>query len=64
MHSFLITSIYAAILAVAMIGLSSHVSMQRGKANVSILDGGNAELALRIRRHGNFLLKMFHWHCC
>jgi uncharacterized protein len=55
MHAFLITSIYAAILALIMIGLSSHVSMQRGKANISILDGGNAELALRMRRHGNFV---------
>jgi uncharacterized protein len=55
MHSFLITSLYAAILAVMMIGLSSHVSMQRGKANVSILDGGNPELQLRMRRHGNFV---------
>jgi uncharacterized protein len=55
MHVFLITGIYAAVLALIMIALSSHVSMQRGKANVSILDGGNAELQLRIRRHGNFV---------
>jgi uncharacterized protein len=55
MHPMMITSIYAAILALLMVGLSSHVSAQRGKANVSILDGGNADLALRIRRHGNFV---------
>jgi uncharacterized protein len=55
MHVFLITGIYAAVLALIMIALSSHVSMQRGKANVSILDGGNAELQLRMRRHGNFV---------
>jgi uncharacterized protein len=55
MHGVLITSIYAAILAIIMIVLSTHISMQRGKANVSILDGGNAELQLRIRRHGNFI---------
>lgn len=55
MQSILITSIYASILAIIMIALSSHVSAQRGKANVSILDGGNAELQLRMRRHGNFV---------
>jgi uncharacterized protein len=55
MTSILITSIYAAVLAIIMIALSSHVSAQRGKVNVSILDGGNAELALRMRRHGNFV---------
>jgi uncharacterized protein len=55
MHTILITSIYAAVLAIIMIALSSHVSAQRGKANVSILDGGNSELQLRIRRHGNFV---------
>jgi uncharacterized protein len=55
MHTILITSIYAAGLAIIMIALSSHVSAQRGKANVSILDGGNSELQLRIRRHGNFV---------
>jgi uncharacterized protein len=55
MHPVLITSIYAAVLAIIMVALSSHVSAQRGKANVSILDGGNAELQLRMRRHGNFV---------
>jgi uncharacterized protein len=55
MTSILITSIYAALLAIIMIALSSHVSAQRGKAKVSILDGGNAELQLRMRRHGNFV---------
>jgi uncharacterized protein len=55
MHMFLITSIYVAVLAIIMIGLSSYVSAQRGKAKVSILDGGNAELQLRMRRHGNFV---------
>ncbi len=55
MNAILVTSVYAAVLALFMIALSSHVSMQRGKANVSILDGGNAELQLRMRRHGNFI---------
>jgi uncharacterized protein len=51
----LITSIYAAILAVMMIALSAHISMMRAKTNTSILDGGNKDLAVRIRRHGNFV---------
>jgi uncharacterized protein len=51
----LVTSIYAAILAVIMIALSSHISMMRAKTNTSILDGGNKDLAVRIRRHGNFV---------
>jgi uncharacterized protein len=55
MHTILITSIYAAVLAIIMVALSSHVSAKRANANVSILDGGNAELALRMRRHGNFV---------
>jgi uncharacterized protein len=55
MHMFMLTSIYAAILAIIMIALSSHVSAQRGATKVSILDGGNAELQLRMRRHGNFV---------
>jgi uncharacterized protein len=55
MTPFYITSIYAAVLALMMAALSTHVSMKRGSTNTSILDGGNADLALRIRRHGNFI---------
>jgi uncharacterized protein len=55
MTPFLITSIYAAVLALMMTALSSHVSMKRGSTNTSILDGGHPDLALRIRRHGNFI---------
>ncbi|MFO1033921.1 MAG: MAPEG family protein [Hyphomicrobiales bacterium] len=38
-----------------MVALSAHVSMLRAKTNISIGDGGNTSLALRIRRHGNFI---------
>ncbi len=55
MTAFYITSIYTAVLTLMMIGLSAHVSMMRAKTNTSILDGGNTELAVRIRRHGNFI---------
>jgi uncharacterized protein len=48
------TSLYAAILTVIMIALSSSVSARRGKAGISILHGDDMGLALAIRRHGNF----------
>jgi uncharacterized protein len=55
MTVFYVTGIYAAIAAVMVIILSAHVSMMRAATNTSILDGGNTDLALRIRRHGNFI---------
>ncbi len=48
------TGIYAAILAIMFIALRTQVSIMRGKTGISILHGGNTDLALRIRRHGNF----------
>jgi uncharacterized membrane protein YecN with MAPEG domain len=55
MGSLLITSLYAAPLGLIAIALSTHVTMLRAKTGISILDGGNIELAERIRRHGNFV---------
>ena len=52
---YTVTSIYAAIFAMMAIGLANIVSAKRGKANVAILHGGDMNLALWIRRHGNFL---------
>lgn len=49
-----VTSLYASILAVAAIILAIMVSAKRGKYGVSIMDGGHPELALWIRKHGNF----------
>lgn len=49
-----VTSLYTSILAIAAIVLAVIVSSKRGKYGVSIMDGGHAELALWIRRHGNF----------
>lgn len=49
-----ITSLYASILAIAAITLAIVVSTKRGKYGVSIMDGGHPELALWIRKHGNF----------
>ena len=50
-----ITALYAIVLAVLMIALSTHVTMLRASTGISINDGGNSELALRMRRHGNFV---------
>ena len=45
-----ITALYAIVFAVLMIALSTHVTMLRASAGISINDGGNKELALRMRR--------------
>jgi uncharacterized protein len=55
MGSPLITSLYAAPLGLMALGLSTHVTMLRAKTGISILDGGNNNLAERMRRHGNFI---------
>jgi uncharacterized protein len=49
-----LTGLYAIPLAVLMIALSTHVTLLRASTGISILDGGNKQLAERIRRHGNF----------
>lgn len=53
--AFQVTSLYASVLAIAAIALAVIVSTKRGKYGVSILDGGHPELALWIRKHGNFV---------
>ena len=50
-----ITALYAGLLAIYGIWLSSRVGMMRGKTGISILHGDNIELAEKIRRHGNFV---------
>ncbi len=55
MGSPLITSLYAAPLGLMGLGLAAHVIMLRTKTGISIMDGGNVQLAERIRRHGNFI---------
>ena len=52
--TFQITSAYAAVLGLVAVFLSFHVIQMRAKSGVSLFDGGNATLAERIRRHGNF----------
>lgn len=48
-----VTSLYAPILALLFIVLSNIVSAQRAKYRVSIGDGGETQLLLWMRRHGN-----------
>lgn len=49
-----ITALYAGILAIYGIWLSSRAGLMRGKTGISILHGDNMELAEKIRRHQNF----------
>lgn len=48
-----ITPLYAAAIAILMAVLSTWAGAMRGKTAVALGDGGNAELALAIRRFGN-----------
>lgn len=50
-----LTGLYAIPLVVLMIGLSTHITLLRASTGISIMDGGNMQLAERIRRHGNFV---------
>lgn len=52
--AFQVTAIYGSILAIASVILSIIVSTKRGKYGVSIMDGGHPELAVWIRKQGNF----------
>lgn len=49
-----ITGLYASLLAIIMIVLSTRVSLMRAKTDIPILHGDNIALAERIRRHANF----------
>jgi uncharacterized protein len=53
--TFHITSLYASVLGLMMIGLSLAVSIKRGKTGIAILHGDNMDLAITIRRFGNFI---------
>lgn len=50
-----ITALYAGVLAIYAIWLSSRAGLMRGKVGISILHGDNMELAEKIRRHQNFV---------
>ena len=50
-----ITAPYAAILGLIGLVLSVQVSIHRGKSSVSLGDGGDTQLLVKIRRFGNFI---------
>ncbi|MGV8831217.1 MAG: MAPEG family protein [Devosia sp.] len=52
---FQVTAVYAALFAIFLLVLSNMVSAQRGRTHLSILHGEDMELAVWIRRHGNFV---------
>ena len=49
-----ITALYAALLVAIFVVLTARVGAQRRRVGASILDGGDMELALAMRKHGNF----------
>lgn len=50
-----LTSLYAALLTLMMLGLATSVIAKRAATGISILHGDNMELALTTRRFGNFI---------
>ena len=50
-----ITVLYAGLLGLLSIVLSAAAGMYRGKAGIGFGDGGDADLAMRMRRHANFV---------
>ena len=49
-----VTALYAGILGLIAIGVAFPAGRLRGSTGISIGDGGNPELLLAMRRHGNF----------
>lgn len=50
-----ITALYAALLAAVLCWLTARIGLVRGKTGISMLDGGNEQVGLEMRRHGNFV---------
>jgi uncharacterized membrane protein YecN with MAPEG domain len=50
-----ITALYAAVLGLILVVLSAMVIAMRAQTKIALNDGGNIQLAERIRRHGNFI---------
>ncbi|MEM9623338.1 MAG: MAPEG family protein [Pseudomonadota bacterium] len=50
-----ITILYAGILGVMAVGLGATAGTYRAKNGISIGDGGDPQLTLRMRRHANFV---------
>lgn len=50
-----VTILYAGLLGLVAIYLSATAGIRRGKTGISLGDGGDQELLLRMRRHANFV---------
>ncbi len=50
-----ITAFYAALLVAVLIFLTTRIGVKRAKTRISILDGGDRQVAVEMRRHGNFV---------
>lgn len=50
-----ITPIYAALLAVFFVAMSFYVIITRAKTDILVGDGGNRDMLVAIRRHGNLV---------
>ena len=50
-----ITILYAGVLGIMAIGIGATAGIYRAKNGVSIGDGGDPELMMRMRRHANFV---------
>ena len=50
-----VTILYAGILGIMAIALGATAGIKRAKSGISLGDGGDRELLLRMRRHANFI---------
>ncbi|MDA1077411.1 MAG: MAPEG family protein [Proteobacteria bacterium] len=50
-----ITILYAGLLGLMAIGLGATAGVKRAQAGISLGDGGDRELLMRMRRHANFV---------
>lgn len=50
-----ITAFYAALCVAVLCWLTVRIGLIRGKTGVSMLDGGNEQVLVEMRRHGNFV---------
>ena len=50
-----ITGLYVGLTIIIAIILGMRIGMLRGKSGISILDGGNMEVALKMRQHQNLM---------
>ena len=50
-----ITALYAALLVAVFVVLTVRIGLARGKTGISMLDGGDQQVLVDMRRHGNFI---------